>query len=58
MMIEKELLTIQNLVTSFRINGQYYAAVDGVSMSVKENEVFAIVRMREKRTGSFYYAPA
>lgn len=43
MMIDKELLTIQNLVTSFRINGQYYAAVDGVSMSVKENEVFAIV---------------
>ena len=39
----KELLRISNLVTSFRINGQYYAAVDGVSISVNENEVFAIV---------------
>lgn len=42
-MITKELLRINNLVTSFRINGQYYAAVDGVSLSVNENEVFAIV---------------
>lgn len=43
MMMEKELLRINNLVTSFRINGKYYAAVDGVSLSVKMNEVFAIV---------------
>ncbi len=42
-MINKELLRISNLVTSFRINGKYYAAVDGVSLSVRENEVFAIV---------------
>lgn len=42
-MIKKELLRINNLVTSFRINGQYYAAVDGVSITVKQNEVFAIV---------------
>jgi peptide/nickel transport system ATP-binding protein len=42
-MIKKELLRISNLVTSFRINDQYYAAVDDVSISVKENEVFAIV---------------
>jgi peptide/nickel transport system ATP-binding protein len=42
-MISKELLKISNLVTSFRINGEYYAAVDGVSLSVNENEVFAIV---------------
>lgn len=42
-MMEKELLRINNLVTSFRINGKYYAAVDGVSLSVKMNEVFAIV---------------
>ncbi len=42
-MINKELLQISNLVTSFRINGEYYAAVDGVSLSVRENEVFAIV---------------
>jgi peptide/nickel transport system ATP-binding protein len=42
-MIKKELLRINNLVTSFRINDQYYAAVDDVSISVRENEVFAIV---------------
>lgn len=42
-MIEKELLRISNLVTSFRINGKYYAAVDEVSLRVNENEVFAIV---------------
>ncbi len=39
----KELLQVNNLVTSFRINGQYYAAVDGVSLQINENEVFAIV---------------
>ncbi len=39
----KELLRINNLVTSFCINGTYYAAVDGVSMQINENEVFAIV---------------
>lgn len=42
-MEKKELLRINNLVTSFRINGEYYPAVDGVSIDVKENEVFAIV---------------
>ncbi len=42
-MIEKELLRITNLITSFRINGQYFAAVDDVSISVRKNEVFAIV---------------
>ncbi|HWT74910.1 MAG TPA: ABC transporter ATP-binding protein [Mobilitalea sp.] len=41
--MKKELLRISNLVTSFRINGQYYAAVDNVSINVNENEVFAIV---------------
>lgn len=42
-MDKKALLQINNLVTSFRINGSYYAAVDGVSLTVNENEVFAIV---------------
>jgi peptide/nickel transport system ATP-binding protein len=42
-MDKKVLLKINNLFTSFRIDGQYYAAVDGVSLSVNENEVFAIV---------------
>ena len=37
------LLEINDLYTSFRIHNEYYAAVDGVSISVKPNEVFAIV---------------
>ncbi|MCL2398350.1 MAG: ABC transporter ATP-binding protein [Defluviitaleaceae bacterium] len=37
------LLSINNLRTSFRIDGQYYAAVDGVSIDIMHNEVFAIV---------------
>ena len=42
-MAGKELLRISNLVASFRIHGEYYAAVDGVSIQMNENEVFAIV---------------
>lgn len=42
-MNNEELLKISNLITSFRINGNYYAAVDDVSLSVNHNEVFAIV---------------
>lgn len=41
--MEKPLLEINNLSTSFRIAGDYYAAVDGVNLSIRENEVFAIV---------------
>ncbi len=41
--MKKELLRINNLVTSFLINGSYYAAVDHVSLQVNENEVYAIV---------------
>jgi len=39
----EKLLEIKNLHASFRIEGEYYDAVDGVSFSVNENEVFAIV---------------
>ncbi|NRD78423.1 ABC transporter ATP-binding protein [Bacillus sp. BRMEA1] len=39
----KELLRIENLCTSFKIQDDYFAAVDGVSLSVNENEVVAIV---------------
>ena len=42
-MANKEILRINNLVTSFRIQQKYYAAVDDVSLSVKENEIIAIV---------------
>ncbi|MGE6260202.1 ABC transporter ATP-binding protein [Heyndrickxia sporothermodurans] len=37
------LLQIKNLRTSFRIQDNYYAAVDDVSLTVNENEVVAIV---------------
>ena len=39
----EKLLEIKNLSTSFRIEGQYYAAVDNVTIDVNKNEVFAIV---------------
>jgi len=39
----KVLLEIKNLRTSFRIDGEYYAAVDGVDLEVYKDEVFAIV---------------
>ena len=37
------LLEVKNLKTSFRIEGEYHAAVDGVNFTVNKNEVFAIV---------------
>ena len=37
------LLKISDLRTSFRIGGDYYAAVDGVDLEVRKNEVFALV---------------
>jgi len=39
----EKLLEIKNLNTSFRIAGEYYAAVDGVDLTINKNEVFAIV---------------
>ncbi len=42
-MLSKTLLEIKNLTTSFRIGEEYYAAVDDVSLELKENEVLAIV---------------
>ncbi|MCL2285262.1 MAG: ABC transporter ATP-binding protein [Firmicutes bacterium] len=43
MAVSEKLLEIKNLQTSFRIEGEYYAAVDGVDLTVNKNEVFAIV---------------
>lgn len=37
------LLKIRDLRTSFRIDGDYYAAVDSVDLDIKKNEVFALV---------------
>lgn len=36
-------MEIKNLTTSFRIRGQYYAAVDGVDLHINKNEIFAVV---------------
>jgi peptide/nickel transport system ATP-binding protein len=41
--MQEPLLAIRNLRTSFRIEGKYYAAVDGVSLDIYKNEVFALV---------------
>jgi len=37
------VLKIRNLQTSFRIEGEYHAAVDGIDLDVNKNEVLAIV---------------
>ncbi len=39
----KTVLEIENLRTSFNIKGEYYAAVDDVSLNIHENEVLAVV---------------
>ncbi|KXH80683.1 ABC transporter ATP-binding protein [Sporosarcina sp. HYO08] len=41
--MNNNLLDIQNLRTSFHIKGKAYAAVDGVSFTIQENEIVAIV---------------
>lgn len=41
--MKNPVLEINDLRTSFNIKGNYYAAVDGVSLTVHENEVVAIV---------------
>lgn len=38
-----ELLTIKDLHTGFRIKDTYYDAVDGVSVTLKRNEILAVV---------------
>ena len=39
----EKLLEVKNLHTSFRVEGQYYDAVDGINFHVNRNEVFAVV---------------
>ncbi|MBH5316984.1 ABC transporter ATP-binding protein [Paenibacillus sp. GSMTC-2017] len=41
--MQKELLKIERLSTSFRIDDHYYAAVDNVSISLQSNEILAVV---------------
>ncbi len=41
--LNRELLKIKNLKTSFRIKDHYYAAVDDLSLTVFKNELLAIV---------------
>ena len=42
-MEQNNLLTVNDLHTAFRIDGNYYDAVDGVSFEVHPNEMLAIV---------------
>ncbi|MGN7478662.1 ABC transporter ATP-binding protein [Solibacillus silvestris] len=42
-MSTNELLEIRNLRTSFRIRDTYYPAVDNVSLTLRKNEILAIV---------------
>lgn len=42
-MSTNELLEIRNLRTSFRIKDTYYPAVDNVSLTLRKNEILAIV---------------
>ena len=37
------IMQIKNLTISFKIEDEFYAAVDGVSIDIRSNEVFAIV---------------
>ena len=39
----RKLLSVKGLTTSFRVDGQFYAAVDGVDWHVLPGEVFAFV---------------
>jgi len=41
--MSEAILKIRNLRTSFRIQGNYYAAVDSINLDIFKNEVFAIV---------------
>ena len=41
--MQEMLLTIKNLRTSFRIDGNFYGAVDDVDLEIRKNEVFALV---------------
>ena len=41
--MEENLLSVRNLTTSFKIDGEYYPAVDDVSLDIKPNEVVALV---------------
>jgi len=41
--MSEAVLKIRNLKTSFRVAGEYYAAVDDVDLDVNKNEVLAIV---------------
>lgn len=41
--MSEELLEVNHLTTSFKIEGKYYPAVDDLSLSIKPNEVVALV---------------
>ena len=41
--MQEKLLSVTNLSTSFRLGGEYYAAVDGISFDLHKNEILALV---------------
>ena len=41
--MDNTLLTLNNLTVSFKMGETYYNAVDGIDLTINENEVFAIV---------------
>jgi len=41
--MQEVLLSVRELCTSFRIDGQYYAAVDSLDLDIRKTEVFALV---------------
>ncbi|MCL1936161.1 MAG: ABC transporter ATP-binding protein [Defluviitaleaceae bacterium] len=41
--MKNRALSIKKLSVSFKMNGQYYKAVDNIDLDIMENEVFAIV---------------
>ncbi|UQS84312.1 ABC transporter ATP-binding protein [Bombilactobacillus thymidiniphilus] len=41
--ITEDLLTLKDVNTSFKIDGEYYRAIDAINLHVKSNEVLAIV---------------
>lgn len=43
MAVERNLLEVNNLKTGFRFGEEYHNAVDGVSLTLKKNEILAIV---------------
>lgn len=56
-MESEKLLEIKNLHTAFRLQNEYFDAVDGVSLSLYKNEVLAIVDWQQYMSDQAVVAP-